>query len=312
VQVLPWALSTNAPLLHPMPASDVWVEAFGCEIEEIFIANYINRKSDRRLNSHKNLVWINLEYLTAEAYARRCHGLPSPVMRGPAAGHTKHFVYPGFTEDSGGLLCEPDLFQRQSRFDRADWLAAHGVPWQGEQLVSLFCYEPPALPALLLSLAEGGHPARLLVTPGRPAQAVAQAVRALGWASAGHGALQLHALPALPQAGFDELLWACDLNFVRGEDSLVRALWAGQPFIWHIYPQDDGAHGPKLDAFLDWLQAPDDLRACHHGWNGMATGPWKLPDPLAHRATVQAARANLRKHPDLVSRLLQHAAHHRR
>jgi uncharacterized repeat protein (TIGR03837 family) len=191
-------------------------------------------------------------------------------------------------------------------------LAAHGVPWRGEQLISLFCYEPPALPALLLSLSEGGHPARLLVTPGRPTQAVAQAVRALGWASAGHGALQLHALPALPQAGFDELLWASDLNFVRGEDSLVRALWAGQPFIWHIYPQDDGAHGAKLDAFLDWLQAPDDLRACHQVWNGMATGPWKLPDPSAHRATVQAARANLRTQPDLVSRLLQHAAHRRR
>ena len=41
------------------------------------------------------------------------------------------------------------------------------------------------------------------------------------------------------------------LNAVRGEDSLVRALWAGQPFVWHIYPQDDGAHHAKLDAFLD-------------------------------------------------------------
>jgi uncharacterized repeat protein (TIGR03837 family) len=312
VQVLPWALSTNATLLHPMPASDVWVEAFGCEIEEIFVASYIYQSSVRGLNSHKNVVWINLEYLTAETYARRCHGLPSPVMRGPAAGHTKHFFYPGFTEDTGGLLRETDLFQRQNRFDRADWLATQGVPWQGEQLVSLFCYEPPALPTLLQSLAESEHPTRLLVTPGRPAQAVDHAVRTLGWASTGQGGLQLHALSALPQARFDELLWACDLNFVRGEDSLVRALWAGQPFIWHIYPQDDGAHGPKLDAFLDWLQAPDDLRACHRGWNGLATGPWKLPDPAAHRATVEAARANLQTQPDLVTRLLQHVAHHRR
>ena len=65
------------------------------------------------------------------------------------------------------------------------------------------------------------------------------------------------------------MLWACYLNFVRGEDSLVRALWAGQPFIWHIYPQDDNAHHAKLEAFLDWLQAPESLRKAHRVWNGM-------------------------------------------
>jgi hypothetical protein len=37
---------------------------------------------------------------------------------------------------------------------------------------------------------------------------------------------------------------------VRGEDSLVRAIWAGAPFVWQIYPQDDDAHRIKLDAFL--------------------------------------------------------------
>ena len=78
-------------------------------------------------------------------------------------------------------------------------------------------------------------------------------------------------LPALTQIDYDHLLWACDLNFVRGEDSLVRALWAGRPFIWHIYPQDDGAHAAKLEAFLDWLQAPDSLRQFHRA--GTAPAP---------------------------------------
>ena len=64
------------------------------------------------------------------------------------------------------------------------------------------------------------------------------------------------------------MLWACDLNLVRGEDSLVRALWAGLPFVWHIYPQDDNAHHDKLEAFLDWLQAPESLRRAHRVWNG--------------------------------------------
>ncbi len=52
------------------------------------------------------------------------------------------------------------------------------------------------------------------------------------------------------------MLWACDLNAVRGEDSLVRGLWAGKALVWHIYPQDDDAHHAKLHAFLDSLQAP--------------------------------------------------------
>jgi hypothetical protein len=35
------------------------------------------------------------------------------------------------------------------------------------------------------------------------------------------------------------LLWLCDLNFVRGEDSFVRAQWAARPLVWQIYPQQE-------------------------------------------------------------------------
>jgi hypothetical protein len=37
---------------------------------------------------------------------------------------------------------------------------------------------------------------------------------------------------------------------VRGEDSFVQAQGTGCPLIWHIYPQTDGAHWPKLEAFF--------------------------------------------------------------
>ena len=87
-----------------------------------------------------------------------------------------------------------------------------------------------------------------------------------------------NALPYTDQQGFDEMLWACDLNFVRGEDSLVRALWAGQPFVWHIYPQADNAHHAKLEAFLSWLQAPDSLRQFHRAWNGIENAELLQPD----------------------------------
>jgi uncharacterized repeat protein (TIGR03837 family) len=258
IEIRAWAQASKASVLSPLPPADVWIEAFGCEIPEAFVAHSVATRKQQP-------AWINLEYLSAEDWVPRMHGLPSPVMSGPAKGWTKHFFYPGFTPDTGGLLREADLLQRQQAFDRDAWRAAHAPRLQpGGRLISLFCYEPAALPQLLQQLA--GTPDHLLVTPGRPMAAVQQAVAEMGqpphWS----------ALPYTDQNGFDEMLWACDLNFVRGEDSLVRALWAGQPFIWHIYPQDDNVHHAKLEAFLDWLQAPESLRRFHRVWNGAEKG----------------------------------------
>lgn len=118
---------------------------------------------------------------------------------------------------------------------------------------------------------------------------------------------QLLFLNPCSQAEFDHLLWACDLNLVRGEDSLVRALWAGQPLVWHIYPQEDGAHHAKLQAFLDWLQAPASLRDFHWAWNGMAasdTLPLLDHAMLAQwRACTVAARQRLLEQNSLIDQL---------
>ena len=257
IEVKAWAQASEATTLAALPPADVWVEAFGCEIPEAFVAHAVASRPQQP-------AWINLEYLSAEDWVPRMHGLPSPVMSGPAKGWTKRFFYPGFTPDTGGLLREADLLQRQQAFDRTAWRQRHAPQLQpGGRLISLFCYEPAALPQLLQQLV--GTPDHLLVTPGRPLAAVQQALAGMpqhpSWS----------ALPYTDQNGFDEMLWACDLNFVRGEDSLVRALWAGQPFAWHIYPQDDNAHHAKLEAFLDWMQAPESLRRVHRVWNDIET-----------------------------------------
>ena len=86
-------------------------------------------------------------------------------------------------------------------------------------------------------------------------------------------------LDALTQHDYDQLLWSCDLNFVRGEDSLVRAIWAGKPFVWHIYQQDDGVHHAKLEAFLHMMEAPDSLKAMHRAWNENANSDATPPLP---------------------------------
>jgi uncharacterized repeat protein (TIGR03837 family) len=125
----------------------------------------------------------------------------------------------------------------------------------------------------------------------------------------GTGALRLHLLPALAQVEYDLLLSTCDLNFVRGEDSLVRAIWAGQPWVWQIYPQDDGAHADKLLALLDQIQASETLRAAHLAWNGLAIPEAKsvswnvLPQP-EWRVFAQKLRQSLAEMPDLVSQLI--------
>lgn len=328
VQILPWKPGLPNVRLENMPQADVWIEAFGCELPPEFLAHFRRTAAGESLATTAP-VWINLEYLSAESYVERMHRLPSPVMHGPAAGLTKWFFYPGFTPRTGGLLREPDLVRRQATFDRSEWLASQEVPWNGERLISLFCYEPPALVDWLFHLAGDDHPTRLLVTPGRAAAAVKVALRAHPELSQATK-LGFSYLPHLPQYNYDELLWACDLNFVRGEDSLVRALWAGQAFVWQIYPQDDDAHHFKLDAFLDWLNAPGSLRKFHRIWNGidkMAEAGAKADDrvigPTAGlglelskelpnwRACAQAARGSLYAQDDLATQLIGFVAEKR-
>ncbi len=277
--------------------ADVVVEAFGCELPPRVVLAMAARPHAPR--------WINLEYLTAESYAQRAHGLPSPVLAGPGTGLVKQFFYPGFTPRTGGLLREADLLQRQQAFDRTAWLRRIGIDADDRRLVSLFCYEPLALAGLLEQLEHAAEPTHLLVTAGRATAAV-QAQRAQAGAADARrdSSLTLTYLPLLTQWDYDHLLWACDFNFVRGEDSLVRALWAGRPFAWQLYPQHDAAHHHKLDAFLTWLQAPASLRRFHEAWNGIRAGLPTL-DMAGWQACAQAARASLLAQDDLSTQLLR-------
>lgn len=317
IRVLAWEQSQSAQALHPMPCADVWIEAFGCDIPEPFVAHYAQAMAGfgtgaAHGDSRVQPVWINLEYLSAEPYVERSHGLPSPVMQGPAKGWTKHFFYPGFSAQTGGLLREQALtaaWQAADAASRAQFFMQIGVPWRGERVMSLFCYEPPLLKAMLEHLAESAEPVLLLVTPGR----AGQALRAVWGKETRFGHLQIHFLPTLTQVHYDHLLAVCDINFVRGEDSVLRALWAGRPFVWHIYPQDDQAHAPKLEAFMEKLRFSAAVRKLHRAWNGLPETPTESPALLPLNADageewlarVQAARLQLFKLPDLGTSLLQ-------
>jgi uncharacterized repeat protein (TIGR03837 family) len=293
--------------------ADVVIEAFGCDIDHHWIAMHsgaISLDSARAggQNSSPNQpIWINLEYLSAEPYVLRCHGLRSPVLSGPAAGLAKWFFYPGFEAGTGGLL-------------PVSTRVTDGPPQvlpvpANARRVSLFCYEPPALGNLLEQLGGQDRATQLRVLAGR-GQAALKAVMERKNASQPswnqHSLLSIQELLPICQSEFDALLLQSDLNFVRGEDSLVSALRAGRAFVWQIYPQQDGAHAAKLEAFLDWLQAPPSLRQFHAVWNGLSTAPlpplqWEEWTHCAH-----AARQRLALQADLVSQLLDFVEEKRR
>lgn len=315
VQVLPWGLAHDTQSLAQFAPADVWVEGFGCEIAPEFIAYQADSTRASGIKGSSFPVWINLEYLSAEKYVERAHALPSPVMQGPATGRTKYFFYPGFTAGTGGLLREPGLLDAQPQWNCTDakrrWLAGLGIAWRDEYLVSLFCYEPAPLGALLRHWAAQLRNTRLLVSAGRATQAV-QAALATWGPLAPDCPLQITYLPTLSQTEFDHLLRCCDLNFVRGEDSLVRAIWAGKPLVWHIYPQDDYAHHAKLMAFLDVLGAPQNLVQFHRLWNGLEPMAWEedsadlLPfAPDTWGDAVQGLQTQLLKMDDLTTQLIR-------
>lgn len=265
---------------------DVVIEAFGCDPPPGFVAR-MARRTPRP-------VWVNLEYLSAEDYVERSHGLRSPQFAGPGAGLDKWFFYPGFGPRTGGLL------GGAAHVDGASWLHSRGwAPQPGERVVLLFCYDNPALPALLADL--GQEPTLLLAAPG----AAQAGIAALGTTPG----LRSIALPWLPQPEFDQLLCCTDLNFVRGEDSFVQAGWAARPFVWQLYPQHDGAHAAKLDAFVDRFVATTGLadgaalRALWRAWNGL--GPWPAcwPDAVGWRAACAAWRDGLLAEDGLMTRL---------
>jgi len=256
------------------------IEAFACKLPESYIAAMAAQEQQP--------IWINLEYLSAEDWVAGCHGLPSPHPRLPL---TKYFFFPGFTRQTGGLLLERDLFARRDAF-QAD-VAAQQQFWQSLGLhmpaadtlkVSLFAYENVALPGLFDAWASGTQAILCLVPEGRILPQVEQyftnmhSPRPYGGegerVNYTRGNLHVRVLPFVAQEDYDLLLWACDVNFVRGEDSCVRAQWAGKPFVWQIYPQHDDVHTQKLQAFLDLYNAPlsDTTRHAVQGlwkiWNG--------------------------------------------
>ncbi len=298
--------------------ADIVIEFFACDIPPAYIAAMA--QCDPRP------VWLNLEGLSAEEWVEGCHTLPSPHPRLPL---TKHFFFPGFTSKTGGLLRESALEAQRRQFQSdpaamAAFLAQFGVTTaeMASSKVSLFCYPHAPVSALFDTWQSADRAITCLVPAGVAGEAIEAFLGAEAKVGAARtrGALTVRVLPFVAQPDYDKILWACDLNFVRGEDSIVRAQWAGKPFIWHIYPQDDNLHHVKLRAFLQRYSAGiGSLNAISLGWNGARVdGMQEQADWPALWAPFQAdmpkiaCRADdwqgeMLAHGDLASNLLKFA-----
>jgi uncharacterized repeat protein (TIGR03837 family) len=264
VRIEPWqADAPDRDRAAGAPACDVLISAFGCEPPAALRA--VLAGAPRRP------LWVNLEYLSAEPWIDGCHGLPS--VR-PADGAVEHFYYPGFTERSGGLLRERGLLERRDAFvgsaAQQRWLQALDIaPSPGARLVTLFCYPETPLPDWFALLADGARPHHVLV----PESVADGAIAAFfGNAPAPGGVLRraqlaVQRIPFLTHDDYDRLLWSADLNFVRGEDSWIRAHWAARPFVWQPYAQAEGTHLVKLRAFLARLSAGAAADAMMLAWS---------------------------------------------
>ena len=300
----------------PAEVADIVIEFFACDIPP----RYIEAMAARTPRP----VWLNLEGLTAEEWVEGCHKLPSMH---PRLKLTKHFFFPGFTARTGGLLREAGLER-----ERQDFLAQPGRARAFLQelgladaeidayKVSLFCYPAAPVAELFAAWQDGDRKVTCLVPEG----VAAGAVRAFIGTEAGAGAvatrgmLTVRVLPFVPQPDYDRLLWACDLNLVRGEDSWVRAQWAGKPFVWHIYPQDENLHHKKLRAFLGrYASDVGSLNDAMLHWNGAATTDADWPalwsalqhDEAALVARSEVWRQEMEDNGDLASNLLAFATH---
>ena len=243
VEVLPWSAAESPAILASV--GDVVIEAFACHLPKPYVEAMVQKTSQKV--SAKQPIWINLEYLTAEAWADDMHLMPSPQNN----GLNKYFYFPGFTPKAGGvLLGDWDEVTSNSLNIPTSLSSAFESCRPKSKKVSIFNYKQARLDAWLDSVnqvaLEHGEMVDVFLCADQNVSTTTQAAL-----SSVDSAVKLIQLPFIPQEDYDYLLSVCDINLVRGEDSFVRAQWAGKPFIWDIYPQSDLAHEVKLDAFLD-------------------------------------------------------------
>ncbi len=295
IRVIVWSKDVRP---SDLPVADVWIECFGCGWGGLDHSHYTDPQRPLR---------YNLEYLGTESWVEQCHGLDSPD---PRTGLKTTFWIPGFSRYSGGLLREQGQDEDDAPSDLLSRLL--GMPVHASACsVSLFCYQHAPLQGLADALVEQSEhqETHLLIFPGEPSKAWSQISLSMT------SPLHIHWLPWLSHTDYDRLLRCCSLNIVRGEDSFVRAHWAGRPLLWHAYPQDDVAHLDKVRGWLEQRPVSQPFYAWHLDFNQGSGHPDQARAALdvlpEEQACILEFRRTLRGLPSLVEQMLEHIQHQR-
>lgn len=226
--------------------AQVIIEAFGCQIPE----EYMEIAYD---NSE---LLINLEYLSAEDWIEDFHLQSSPLGRGKLK---KVFFMPGFTEKSGGVITDSNYLERIQRvlenkeFYEKKYLS--DIEDRENKIVgTLFSYEKNFTP-LLEDLKKLDKDVVILAMGEKTQDSLRKILKNFSIEdfrnSLKYGKIEIRFLNFLNQEEYEELINIVDFNFVRGEDSFIRAVLTGKPYMWHIYCQEEYAHMDKIEGFLD-------------------------------------------------------------
>ena len=229
-----------------LSTSQVIIEAFGCKIPEEYM----------EIAYENSELLINLEYLSAEDWIEDFHLQSSPLGKGKLK---KVFFMPGFTEKSGGIIIDSNYLEKieKIRKNRAFYTKKYlgNIENKDKKIVgTLFSYEKNfatlfeelrSLDKEVVILAMGEKTQKSLKNFFK--ENLIEDFRN----SLKYDKIEIKFMEFLNQEEYEELINIVDFNFVRGEDSFIRAILTGKPYVWHIYCQEDYIHMKKINAFLN-------------------------------------------------------------
>ena len=215
-------------------SADLIIESFGCEIPKEYM--------DKALKNSKLI--INLEYFSAEKWVDDFH-LQESFLGGNLK---KYFFIPGLSEKSGGILLDNEFLERKKKVEanKEYYLEKFGIKEKYDLIGSVFSYKKN-FDFLIEELKKLDKKIILLILSEKTQK------NFIKYFDNGNNydKIKFVKLPFFTYDKYEELLALYDFNLVRGEDSFVRALLLGKPFLWHIYPQDENTHIKKLESFLE-------------------------------------------------------------
>ena len=215
-------------------SADLIIESFGCEIPKEYM--------DKALKNSKLI--INLEYFSAEKWVDDFH-LKESFLGGNLK---KYFFIPGLSKKSGGILLDNEFLERKKKVEanKEYYLEKFEIKEKYDLIGSVFSYEKN-FDSLIEELKKLNKKVILLILSEKTQK------NFIKYFDNGNNydKIKFVKLPFFTYDKYEELLALCDFNLVRGEDSFVRALLLGKPFLWHIYPQDENTHIKKLESFLE-------------------------------------------------------------